>query len=104
MSYDLAIVGGGLGGAALGVVMARAGARVLVLEREVRFRDRVRGEGIFPWGCEEARRLGLLDALRTTCGRELPGWTIHLPGGQSMHRDLAATLPSGRGMLNLCVW
>ncbi len=100
MSYDLAIVGGGLGGAALGVVMARAGARVLVLEREVRFRDRVRGEGIFPWGCEEARRLGLLDALRTTCGRELPGWTIHLPGGQSMHRDLAATLPSGLGMLN----
>lgn len=98
--FDLAIVGGGLGGAALAVVMARAGARVLVLEREARFRDRVRGEGILPWGCEEARRLGLLDALRATCGREVAGWTTHLPGGQSLHRDLPATTPSGLGMLN----
>ena len=57
--YDLIVVGGGLGGAALAKAMAERGARVLVIERERQFRDRVRGEGIFPWGVIELRRLGL---------------------------------------------
>jgi flavin-dependent dehydrogenase len=48
MHYDLVIVGGGLAGSSLGLNMARAGAKVLILDREDRFRDRVRGEGIFP--------------------------------------------------------
>ena len=51
--YDLAIIGGGLGGATLGLAMAQSGARVVIIEREAQFRDRVRGEGIFPWGCVE---------------------------------------------------
>ena len=42
-SYDIITIGGGLGGAALAKVMADYGARVLVLESETRFRDRVRG-------------------------------------------------------------
>lgn len=33
-SYDIVTVGGGLGGCALAKVMAEAGARVLVVERE----------------------------------------------------------------------
>jgi choline dehydrogenase-like flavoprotein len=37
--YDLIVVGGGLGGAALAKVMASSAARVLVLEREVKFKD-----------------------------------------------------------------
>jgi menaquinone-9 beta-reductase len=52
--YDLIIAGGGLGGAALAKVMAGAGAKVLVLERELKFKDRVRGEFIPPWGIVEA--------------------------------------------------
>jgi 2-polyprenyl-6-methoxyphenol hydroxylase-like FAD-dependent oxidoreductase len=44
--YDLAIIGGGLGGAALAAAMARRGSRVLVVEREEAFKDRVRGEGL----------------------------------------------------------
>ena len=48
--YDLIVIGGGLAGAALARAMAAGGARVLVLERELRFRDRVRGEGMHPWG------------------------------------------------------
>ena len=63
MSYDLICVGGGLGGAALGRAMAETGARVLVLERETRFRDRVRGEYLESWGVVEARALGLDAAL-----------------------------------------
>ena len=37
-------VGGGLGGASLAKAMAERGYRVPVLERETRFKDRVRGE------------------------------------------------------------
>ena len=48
--YDLITIGGGLGGAALAKVMAAGGAKVLVLERELEFRDRVRGENLAPWG------------------------------------------------------
>lgn len=98
--YDLVIVGGGLAGSSLGLNMARAGARVLILEREARFRDRVRGEGIFPWGCAEARSLGIYQALLQSCGREIRTWRRHLGAGRTLDRDLAATAPSGLGMLN----
>ena len=59
IDYDLITIGGGLGGAALAKVMAAGGAKVLVLERELEFRDRVRGENLVPWGAAEASRLGL---------------------------------------------
>ena len=49
-SYDVITVGGGLAGAAFAKVMAEHGARVLVLERERRFKDRVRGEYMAPSG------------------------------------------------------
>jgi choline dehydrogenase-like flavoprotein len=68
--YDLISVGGGLGGSALAKVMAEGGARVLVLERERRFRDRVRGEALMSWGVAEARTL----AARRHCWRAAPSW------------------------------
>ena len=49
-TYDIITVGGGLGGAALAKAMAEHGARVLVLEREKHFKDRVRGEGLVTLG------------------------------------------------------
>jgi hypothetical protein len=47
----------------LGGVLARAGLGVLVLEREARYRDRIRGEGTWPWRVAEARQAGLTDLL-----------------------------------------
>ncbi len=58
--YDIITVGGGMGGAALAKAMAEKGYRVLVLEREARFKDRVRGEWLAPWGVAEAQALGSL--------------------------------------------
>ena len=63
-SFDVIIVGGGMAGATLGGVLARAGLGVLVVEKEARFRDRIRGEGTWPWGVAEAYALGLHDLLR----------------------------------------
>jgi 2-polyprenyl-6-methoxyphenol hydroxylase-like FAD-dependent oxidoreductase len=70
--YDVIAVGGGLGGAALAKVLAAKGLRVLVAERERQFKDRIRGEVVWPWGVAEARTLGLYDRLRETCAHELP--------------------------------
>ena len=61
--FDLVTVGGGVGGSALALSMAKHGAHVLVLERETQFRDRVRGEAVAPWGVAEARN----SALPTSC-------------------------------------
>ena len=63
-AYDLGIIGGGIAGSSLAYSMARAGARVLLLESEIEFRDRVRGEILCPWGVAEIRSLGLSGALR----------------------------------------
>jgi 2-polyprenyl-6-methoxyphenol hydroxylase-like FAD-dependent oxidoreductase len=70
-AYDLVVVGGGIGGSALATVMARAGARVLVLEASEVFEDKVRGEWIAPWGVAETRRLGLYDLLVSSGGHHV---------------------------------
>lgn len=70
-TYDLIVVGGGIGGSALATVMARHGKRVLVLETQDAFQDRVRGEWIAPWGVIETRRVGLYDTLMTAGGHHL---------------------------------
>ena len=58
-SFDVIIVGGDIAGSCLGGVRARAGLGVVVLETEPRFRDRVRGEGTWPYGVADAVATGL---------------------------------------------
>jgi 2-polyprenyl-6-methoxyphenol hydroxylase-like FAD-dependent oxidoreductase len=72
--FDIVIIGGGLGASALAHAMAERGSKVLVLEQERRFRDRVRGEYLCPWGVAEAKELGILELLRRNCAIDLP-WT-----------------------------
>ena len=87
-SYDVITVGGGLAGASVAKAMAERGHRVLVLERETRFKDRVRGEMLSPWGVAEARDLGILDGLKAACAHEVP--FVEMGMGP---RDLASTTP-----------
>ncbi len=69
--YDLIIVGGGIGGSALGAVMAEAGRSVLLLEQSLVYEDRVRGEWIAPWGVDEVKRLGLYERLLAAGGHHV---------------------------------
>lgn len=99
--HDLIIVGGGLAGASLARVMAAAGSRVLVLERHRAFKDRVRGEQMYPWGVAEAKRLGLLDVLLPAIAREVKLWTNHVHGAPPARaRDLTTTSPHRVGSLS----
>ena len=90
-AYDIVTVGGGLGGAALATAMADHGASVLVLERETRMRDRVRGELMWPWGTAELLRLGIYDALMAAGGHEIPWLDVYRGAARTVHRDLATT-------------
>jgi 2-polyprenyl-6-methoxyphenol hydroxylase-like FAD-dependent oxidoreductase len=95
-SYDLVIVGGGIGGGALATVMARAGKSVLVLEKTSEYRDIVRGEWIAPWGVAEAIDLGLLDSFLAAGGHYI---TRHVEYGDNIDPAEAEQNPLNLGFL-----
>ncbi len=61
---------------------------MLVLERETKFRDRVRSEGLVPWGVAEARELGIADLLLNSCALQVPWMEMGLGP-----RNLTETTP-----------
>ncbi|MGH2632209.1 MAG: FAD-dependent oxidoreductase [Tepidiformaceae bacterium] len=103
-TYDVAIVGGGIAGAGLATVLARAGKRVLVLEKTHDYRDMVRGEWIAPWGVVEAKRTGLFETLCTVSDHHI---TYHAEFGDGIdpveanarRLNLSAFLPDVPGPL-----
>jgi len=84
--YDIITVGGGIAASSLAKAMAERGAKVLVLEREKQFKDRVRGEAVVPWGVAEAEELGICRLLKETCAHDAP----YVEAGSGL-RDLRAT-------------
>jgi 2-polyprenyl-6-methoxyphenol hydroxylase-like FAD-dependent oxidoreductase len=98
--YDVITVGGGLAGSTLAKCLAERGYRVLVLEREARFKDRVRGEQMHPWGVAEARALGIYQRLAETCGHQTRWWITHQGPTLQRKRDLAQTTPHQVGSFN----
>ncbi len=97
--YDVIIVGAGIAGAALGKRLADGGIRVLILERETAFRERLRGETLHPWGVAEARKLGVYYLLKESCGHETRYRTTRITGFPAAPRDMAATTPHAVGSL-----
>ena len=91
--YDLLIIGGGLAGATLGRSMALAGFRILIIEKEMKFRDRIRGEVVLPWGSVEAQELGIYDLLLSGCAREALRSHFYYAGQPSAPRDYRSTTP-----------
>lgn len=101
MSYGAIVVGGGLGGSTLAAELCRSGHKVLVLERETQFKDRVRGENMLPWGVAAARRLGLTDMLVAAGGHWAPWFITYAMGEPVERRDLRSTTPDGDCALNI---
>jgi 2-polyprenyl-6-methoxyphenol hydroxylase-like FAD-dependent oxidoreductase len=101
---EIAIVGGGIGGAALATALARGGLSVAVLERDVHHIDRVRGEFVAPWGVAEAAHLGLLDILQGTGGSYVTQGinydeTVQPDRAEASARDLRTLHTIGTGPL-----
>ncbi|MFN3523626.1 MAG: FAD-dependent oxidoreductase [Phenylobacterium sp.] len=94
-TFDLIIVGGGIGGSALAAVMARAGKSVLLLEQTEVYVDKVRGEWIAPWGVAEVQRLGLYDLLMGAGGHHL---TRHITYDETLPPEAAEAAPLPLGI------
>jgi 2-polyprenyl-6-methoxyphenol hydroxylase-like FAD-dependent oxidoreductase len=95
LTVDVAIVGGGVAGSSLAAALAGAGLGVAVVERVARFRDRIRGEALHPWGAAEADRLGLVPVLRAAGGQPLPVWQRYRERAAEEPYRWAEDVPAG---------
>ena len=86
--YDIITVGGGIGGSAIAKGMAENGYKVLVIEREKSFKDRVRGEWMAPWGVEDSKKLGVYDDLKAAGGNDTPKFAGRAGPAELPVRDL----------------
>lgn len=104
---DVVVVGGGVAGCAVAARLAGAGMRVVVLERDPAYRDRVRGEALVNWGLAEAAAMGLADVVLGTADAQpivrVVGYdeTVGVDAARAQARDLSAVLPGTPGMLGI---
>jgi 2-polyprenyl-6-methoxyphenol hydroxylase-like FAD-dependent oxidoreductase len=85
-SNDVVVVGGGIGGSALAIALAREGIAVIILEKSTVHIDHVRGEWLAPWGVAETQRLGLYDTLIKAGGHHLKR---HIPYSDDVDAETA---------------
>lgn len=97
--FDVIIGGGGFAGASLAIALASDGLSILLVEAQAAYTDRVRGEGLAPWGVAEAAKLGIDHILLTTCAREVMHHREVWGGAIVATRGLAEATPHGRGYL-----
>ena len=99
---DVVVVGGGIGGATLAYRMASGGLGVTLLEATVEYPDRVRGEAMVPWGVQEARTLGLEEALVGAGAHVAAVWKQYSEGiGEAADIPVGMIIPGIPGFLNL---
>ncbi len=89
--WDAAVVGAGPAGSAAAAVLASAGRRVLVLEKDRFPRAKVCGEFLSGDASESLVRLGALSCVLAVKPETIREGTVHLGGGG---RSVAFTLPS----------
>jgi 2-polyprenyl-6-methoxyphenol hydroxylase-like FAD-dependent oxidoreductase len=77
---DVIVVGGGLGGAAIALGLARRGISVAVVDKADFPRDKPCGEGLLPHGLELLDRLGCGDLVSLCGGQPFVGILYHCHG------------------------
>ena len=93
--FDVAIVGGGPGGTATAIALARAGARVVLLERS-RYDTLRYGEMLPPRARVPLRRLGVWEAFLKQGHASSPA-TVSVWGGDAPHETHFICNPYGHG-------
>jgi flavin-dependent dehydrogenase len=83
MPDDVIVVGAGPAGAIAAIVLARAGARVRLLDRAVFPRDKMCGDSLNPGAIRLLARHGLDQAV-TACGLPVEGMLLTGPGGAAV--------------------
>lgn len=86
-SMRVIVVGAGPAGAALSLLLARAGCSVTLLERETEFGRVFRGEGLMPLGLEVLHQMGLRERMRSVPGDAFECWEIYLDGRLTLKID-----------------
>jgi len=89
--YDVAVVGAGPAGAATAIHFARAGLRVVVVDRVSFPRDKPCAEYLSPAAEPLLRELGVLDEIEAGHPARLRGFRIFAPNGAMFQGDFANT-------------
>jgi 6-methylpretetramide 4-monooxygenase len=90
---EVVVVGAGGGGAVLGLILAQAGVRVCVLERQLTLPATPRAETIQPNGQQVLHRLGILEALNSEAVQPVQRFHFLKMGGSRLCSVDYGTLP-----------
>ncbi|MGQ0702782.1 MAG: NAD(P)/FAD-dependent oxidoreductase [Gemmatimonadales bacterium] len=83
-AYDVAIAGAGPGGAAAALRLARAGLRVIAVDRATFPREKPCSEYLSPEGVRQLAELGVLAEIERRGGQRIRGTTVHAPRGATL--------------------
>jgi flavin-dependent dehydrogenase len=89
--FDVAIVGAGPAGATAATLLARAGHRVVLLDRANFPRDKPCAENLSPAAEPILRELGALEAITLGPVGRLRGFRVYAPNGATFQGDYAGT-------------
>lgn len=93
---DVVIVGAGPAGSVTAMLLARAGARVVLLDRHAFPRPKPCGDCLSAAASDVLRRLGLLERVAALPHARLRGWRIIAPDGRAFTSDFTAMAGGAR--------
>jgi 2-polyprenyl-6-methoxyphenol hydroxylase-like FAD-dependent oxidoreductase len=89
--YDVVVVGGRVAGASTALLLARAGARVALVDRSVRGSDTVSTHGLMRAGVLQLSRWGLLDQVVAAGTPPIRATSFHYAGDRTVRVSIRPT-------------